>query len=384
MNDVFPGVRSAKAVLLGSQDAASRAVALAQQAAASGTFGVGGILADRSGRLIAEAINAVIQQDGVQDPTAHAERQLVDWYFEARRQGLAAAPQDLVIVTSLDPCAMCAGAILLGGLNCIAVAEDRVSGVHNGGKPTRMPEQLWNRAESRMAFFGVSGLRPRLGADLGPTFAGDISPDTLTEATTSFTKSDQIRQLIGGEGRSKVSSFEEHDLSSLQSALPDGTWISPHSDPAGLRASWRQLLTSDSPDSSLIVDRSGRIIAGADSAEDRSPARSSVLELIRAYVTLRRLASERLHVKLPHQRYCTIVKHRPSELPEKALLELGAIGSFLEQPRPRGLPPALAFMEWNGGSSRIESYAASLPPLYTEIIGITVGPARKLLSHSTR
>jgi hypothetical protein len=195
----------------------------------------------------------------------------------------------------------------------------------------------------------------------------------------AFTRSlDQIRELIGGERASEVTSFEQCDLSSLQSALPEGAWITLPLDAAGLEAAWRQALLSDSRDVSFIVDRTGQLIAGADSAEDRSPARSSVLELIRAYVALRHLAAERLHVELPHQRYCTIVKRRPPQLPEKALLELGAVGSFLEQRRPSTALPALAFMEWNGESSRIESYTASLPPFYTEIIGVTVGPARGL------
>jgi hypothetical protein len=130
------------------------------------------------------------------------------------------------------------------------------------------------------------------------------------------------------------------------------------------------------------VDRGGRVIAGADSAEDRSPARSSVLELIRGYLMLRQLAEDRLNLSLSHQRYCTVVKQRPPELAEKALLELGAVGSFLEQGRPSVASPALAFVEWSGRSSRIEKYAASLPPLYTGIIGVTVGPAPRLLDGS--
>jgi len=385
MPDLFPGVRSVSTRLSGPRQAASRAVELAWQAAASGTFGVGGILADRSGQVLAESINAVIEHGRVEDPTAHVERQLVDWYFEARRRGTAAAPpEDLVIVTSLDPCAMCAGAILLSGLNCIAVAEDPTSGVHKDGKPTRMPEQLRERAARRMAFFAVSGRRPRIGADLGPCFAGDISGAALTDATTSFTESlDRIRELIGsGEGRSEVTGRGTNDLVSLQSALPEGIWISPNRDLTEWSAdrTWEWLTEAD--DRSVIVDGGGHVIAGADGYEERSPARTSVLELIRAYPTMRRLAADRLHLQLPHQRYCSIVKRRPPVLPETAMMELGAVGSFLEQPRLASGMPALAFMEWNGESTRITSWAASLPPFYTDIVAITVGPARPLLDRS--
>jgi tRNA(Arg) A34 adenosine deaminase TadA len=354
---------------------------MAQEAASNGTFGIGGILADRSGHVLAEAVNAVIDRGYVRDPTAHVERQLVDWYLEARREGLAAPPEELVIVSSLDPCAMCAGAILLSGLSCIAVAPDLTSGVHKDGKPTRMPEQVRARAESRMGFFGVSGRRPRRGADLGRFFNGDISPETVKVASSLFAKSlEQVRQIVGGgESPSEVTRLADDDLPSLQSALSEGTWVCQHWNSARQRADQGQQLLSNSPDASIIVDRRGRFIAGAQSAERESVARSSVLELIRAYIALRRAAAERLNVDLPHQRYCTIVKRRPPELAEKALMELGAVGSFLEQPRPPSPLPALAFMEWKSKSSRIEKYVASLPPFYTEVIGISVGPVKAML-----
>jgi len=318
--DLFPGVRPVSAALSGPQEAASRVVELARQAAASGTFGVGGILADRSGLVLAESINAVIRYARVEDPTAHVERQLVDWYFEQRRRGLAALPQDLVIVTSLDRCAMCAGAILLSGLNCIAVAEDPTSGVHKDGKPIRMPEQLRERAARGMAFFGVSGCRPRRGAQLGPFFSGDIPPGLLTDAITSFAQSlDRIRELVGGgETPSQLTSADNRDLASLQSAVPEAIWLSPDRDSAQWSAESAVEWLTKGRDRCLIVDRGGHVIAGADTREERSPARTSVLELIRAYPTMRRLASARLRLQLPHQRYCTIIKRRPPDLPEKA------------------------------------------------------------------
>jgi tRNA(Arg) A34 adenosine deaminase TadA len=383
VSDLFPGVSAVSGRLSGPEEAAARAAELARQAAASGTFGIGGILTDRSGRVLAEAVNAVIEHGLVRDPTAHVERQLVDWYFEARHQGLTTAPGELVIVSSLDPCAMCAGAILRSGLNCIAVAPDPTSGVHKEGKPTRMPEQLRARAEARMAFFGVAGRHPRLGANLGAFFNGDIAHDTVRAATSSFAKSlDQVRQMVGsGEGPSDVSGLADDALPSLQAALPEGIWVCLRWNSAKQRLDQGHQLLSDFPDASIIVDRRGRFIAGAKSAEDRSAARSSVLELIRAYVVLRRLAGERLNAELPHQRYCTIVKRRPPDEPDKALMELGAVGSFLEQPRPSSPLPALAFTEWSSKSSKmIARYVASLPPFYTEVIGIGVGPVKAMLS----
>ena len=46
------------------------------------------------------------------DPTAHGERQLTYWYFENRKKLNLPDPQDITLVTSLDPRAMCTGQCL--------------------------------------------------------------------------------------------------------------------------------------------------------------------------------------------------------------------------------------------------------------------------------
>src|SRR5215831_6634775 len=53
-----PGVRVGTSTIRNADDAAARAVALAEEAGNNGTFAVGGLLVDNSGRIIAEAINA--------------------------------------------------------------------------------------------------------------------------------------------------------------------------------------------------------------------------------------------------------------------------------------------------------------------------------------
>jgi Cytidine and deoxycytidylate deaminase zinc-binding region len=98
-----PGVRPIEGRIETAKGAAGRALELAQRAARAGTFGVGGFLMDKSGQILAEAVNAVIEDGQVCDPTAHVERQLIDWLFSTH--GQHARPQELVTVSSLDPCA---------------------------------------------------------------------------------------------------------------------------------------------------------------------------------------------------------------------------------------------------------------------------------------
>ena len=130
--------------------AASQAIA----AKAQGTFGVGGLLLDDAGNVLKALQNNVVRDGLIFDPTAHGERQLIDWYFAERAKGRAMpAPQDVTIVTSLDPCAMCTGAILAAGFNVVVAATDPNAGINHDGSAsfTTLPQGL--RAQAAAAFF---------------------------------------------------------------------------------------------------------------------------------------------------------------------------------------------------------------------------------------
>jgi tRNA(Arg) A34 adenosine deaminase TadA len=83
-----------------------RALELARQAASAGETPVGAVLADpAAGRIVSEAHNSPI---GFNDPTAHAE-------ILALRAASASLRNyrlpGLTLYVTLEPCAMCAGAI---------------------------------------------------------------------------------------------------------------------------------------------------------------------------------------------------------------------------------------------------------------------------------
>src|SRR5262245_63279498 len=137
--ELSPGVRAGTSTIRTAEEAAARAVALAEEAGKQGTFAVGGLLVDDSGQIVAEATNTVIRDNRLSDPSAHVERQLIDWVFRERSRGRPLSPRKLTIVSSLDPCAMCAGAILRSGMPAAIVAEDNYAGVHFRCEPVRMP-----------------------------------------------------------------------------------------------------------------------------------------------------------------------------------------------------------------------------------------------------
>ena len=84
----------------------SRALELAAEARNLGEVPVGALVV-RSGRIIAQAHNL---RETLHDPTAHAERLALTWAGRA----LGAWRLDgCVLYVTLEPCAMCAGAIVL-------------------------------------------------------------------------------------------------------------------------------------------------------------------------------------------------------------------------------------------------------------------------------
>ena len=88
-------------------DAVGFAIDAARSAAASGDVPVGAVLIDPSGTVVSSAANA---REAAHDPTAHAE------VLALRAAGQQLGSWQLVgctLAVTLEPCAMCAGAIVL-------------------------------------------------------------------------------------------------------------------------------------------------------------------------------------------------------------------------------------------------------------------------------
>ena len=112
-------------------DPMSRALALARQAAVYGEVPVGAVIVDpATGDVIGEGHNQPI---GDHDPTAHAEIRAIR--AAAAKLGNYRLP-GLHLYVTLEPCAMCAGAISFARLARIVFAADDPKGgaVINGPK----------------------------------------------------------------------------------------------------------------------------------------------------------------------------------------------------------------------------------------------------------
>ncbi len=122
--------------------AMATALELAERAPAGGDVPVGAVVLDPAGRVLATAHNRC-EADG--DPTAHAEILAV--------RAAAAATGDLrlegcTLVVTLEPCTMCAGAVVLARLARVVLgAWDPKAGACGSVRDVVRDSRLNHRAE---------------------------------------------------------------------------------------------------------------------------------------------------------------------------------------------------------------------------------------------
>lgn len=88
----------------------------AEAGLAAGGLPIGAVLADRRGTVLASGHNLRVQTG---DPTAHGETVCL------RNAGRRRDWHELVLVTTLSPCIMCTGTILLYRIPTVIVGENR-------------------------------------------------------------------------------------------------------------------------------------------------------------------------------------------------------------------------------------------------------------------
>lgn len=165
---------------------ATLALWTAQRGAEGGSYGIGGVLVESAtGRVLQTMPNHVfrtLSSGGtfVDDPTAHGERQLMSWYLAQRDALRLPDPNALTVVTSLDPCLMCASALLTVGVNVGVVALDDYSGINydSSGSFADLPEPLRSQATATFGYYAVEG---------GRAFQGSSSVAYATEPITQQT-----------------------------------------------------------------------------------------------------------------------------------------------------------------------------------------------------
>ena len=114
-----------------------RALALAEEAARVGEVPVGAVIV-RGGTIVAEAHNAPRKQH---DPTAHAEIRAIR--LAAKKLGVERLT-DCELWVTLEPCAMCAGAIVHARIGKLyyAASDPKGGAVEHGARIFDQPQCL--------------------------------------------------------------------------------------------------------------------------------------------------------------------------------------------------------------------------------------------------
>ncbi len=145
------------------EDAMRRALDLATEAAARGDVPVGAVVCDASGRIIGEGRN---EREERHDPTAHAE--IVALRRAARAIGSWNLTECTLVVT-LEPCVMCAGAMLQAHVSRLVFgAWDDKAGAAGSVYDVVRDRRLPVRAEV------VAGVRAAESEDLLRTFFTEL------------------------------------------------------------------------------------------------------------------------------------------------------------------------------------------------------------------
>ncbi len=121
----------------------ARALTLARDAADAGEAPIGCVIVDGAGEVIAEGANAPV---GSNDPTAHAE--IVALRSAAATLRNYRLKPGLTLYVTLEPCAMCAGAISHARIARLVygAGDAKGGGVAHGARVFEQPTCHWKPA----------------------------------------------------------------------------------------------------------------------------------------------------------------------------------------------------------------------------------------------
>jgi len=376
--------------------AASEAIAAKTQ----GTFGVGGVMLDQSGNVLKSLHNNVIKHGLIFDPTAHGERQLIDWYYAERAKGRELPPpEEITIVTSLDPCCMCAGAILAGGFNVLVAAPDASAGInhHGTGYFTSLPNGLRPKAEETFAYPAVLGSSSYARRSAGAMPRSFFIGKTISEPTQALCSlvfeatSPGVMELFNvdpphDELKDPATLPEDHPIvAALKRTFPDALTYkcAPRRPDAGLAPYLHQARLRDKGmagkgDAVALLDSFGNLILCSHGRHTHSGIRTAFMECTRAYAQLRYKlmegadAATRAEVRqyLGHPKDGTFVFAVGPDESALSFMNLGAYGSTMEGPLPENNQCQFQYVTPGMPEEQLHALCGRLPPLYSQKIGI--------------
>ncbi|MGQ5524163.1 nucleoside deaminase [Chitinimonas sp. PSY-7] len=396
-------------------DVNTAAAAVLDQATAAAnqtTFAVGGVMVNNmTGEVISAIHNNVITplSNNVSftfDPTAHGERQLVYWYYANKDALKLPEPNQITVVTSLDPCAMCTGALLTAGFNVGVVAIDTYAGINcaQNFQFATLPPNLRTQAQKNFGYY-ASGpanskplTRPYVGGASVAFKNGVVTPANLRDCGTVFTESvDTVRNTSNSTGLPPSQMSDPAKLPSNSPILQAYREIynkaftikvdNPRLPDAQILAELKAVLASapNARNAVAFIDPFGNLVLCMADAFNTSPVHAAFMNVTQGYAKTRwelmnkyvqAPTTENPALYLTHPKYGTFVYlYAPDPDDSITIMSLGAYGSTMEGAIPNMFPSNLQFYypPRNGAQfSELVPVVNELPPFYTQNVNISL------------
>lgn len=384
-----------------AQTIAELALWTAARAAEGGSYGIGGVLVEQAtGTVLATMPNRVFaplgEQEGVmvQDPTAHGERQLMSWYLAQRTSRPLPRPEELTVVTTVDPCLMCASSLLEVGVGVGVIAPDPYSGINftMDAKFDDLPESLRRQAQGTFGYYAVDGVRSyQGGSDLG--YAGQsVAEGTYNQCVDLYAQSaDTVRAARRSEDTSIDSLTDPAKapggipiMRAFEAASP-GAFSITVKDPRMPGDELRQLLQATvraSPGSTnacAFLDPFGNVLSVMADQQSVNALSTAFALCTRAYAQTRfAVSADKATARIAAQtltnpdRGTFVWLTAPDFRTAAGMFDIGAYGSTMGSAATPLIPSAFQYYSLPPGVSADDLQRAipPLPPLYSKGIGI--------------
>lgn len=404
---MFNGVQ----IISSADEAASVVLKQAMSAAAQGTFAVGGcIVENSSGKIIHEMHNNVLKPLSTTgniftfDPTAHGERQLVSWYYANKSILNLPEPEKLTVVTTLDPCAMCTGALLTAGFNVAVVAIDDFAGINYNGQFLfeDLPPDLRNLAKLKFGYYAcgnkeldpsiyvreyVGGpdvaFRSSVVSSVGLMGCGDIfqaSVNTVRDnSSDSGLAPDKLSNPAGLPDDSPIKiAFRAVYPKAFELSVPVGRL--PNRELYNILVEVMES-TPGAKNSVAFLDPFGNVVLCLADTFDVSPVQTAFMNVTQSYAKTRyalmdnKEACEKATETLTHPKYGTFVfLNAPNPADSTTIMVLGAYGSTMEGAVPQVFPANFQYYSrpQEGSLEELSNVIMNLPPFYTQLAQVSI------------
>lgn len=377
--------------------------ALKQAMAASNalTFPVGGILLhNATGTVLHANPNRVMRalpggKTATRDPTAHGERQLVSWYYENKEKLGLPEPRELTVVTSLDPCAMCAGALLAAGFHVGVGAFDGWSGINyrKDGRFTTLPADLARQARETFGYYraGQEGQDPPLYVRPYQGAPGLVFADSAMRAETYMGCGAIFTAGLGAVQAAKGNDGGPPDTLSDPYDLPDNSPIKtiyrdiyPNAFTVKV-PDWRRNRTPDEAvrreleraggNAAAFIDPFGNLVLCLG---DGNGIDTAFMRVARAYAErrfgLRETDADSLRYLTQPSYGAFVHLDAPDPRDAKTIMAFGAYGSSMAGPIPAGYERNFLYYRLPAGVTQtdLDDAIAALPPFYNQTVRMTL------------